>query len=44
MKVKIFFLSAYEPEAYKEELSNMEFDGFIDKMNFEKVVSNYLNN
>ena len=42
-QIKVYFLTGYAPEAYEKELAQVPYDGYIDKMNFEKTASKYIN-
>jgi len=33
-RTKVYFLTAYDLESFEDELINVDFDGYIDKLNF----------
>jgi CheY-like chemotaxis protein len=37
--IKIFFLTAYQKDMFKDELNDILFDGFIDKFEFKARVT-----
>lgn len=40
---QVVFLSAYNEDLFFEELQKVNYDGFVDKVNFERDVRKYLN-
>ncbi|MDH4028718.1 MAG: response regulator [Nitrospirota bacterium] len=40
--IKIYFLSAYPGNAFSEELAGIQYDGYIDKMDFADNVGRLL--
>jgi len=41
-EIKVFFLTAYSKDVFEEELADVQYDGYIDKMNFENTVKELL--
>lgn len=40
--IKVYMVSAYTEEIYREELENCSYNGFIDKTSFTREAHNYL--
>ena len=41
-EIKVYFLTAYPIDAFEKELEGVQYDGYIDKLNFEHTVAELL--
>lgn len=40
---KVFFLTAYTKDSFENELNNVPYDGYFDKVDFDKVIDKLFN-
>ena len=40
--IKVYFLTAYSNYVFKEELKNVDYEGYIDKLEFSAIVGDLL--
>ena len=41
-EIKVYFLTAYSKDAFEKELDGIQYDGYIDKLDFEMSVGELL--
>ncbi len=41
-EIKVYFLTAYSKDTFSNELSDVQYDGYIEKMDFEDTVEKLL--
>lgn len=42
-EIKVYFLTAYSADTFSKELSDLKYDGYVEKMYFEDNVEKLLN-
>jgi len=40
--IKVYFLTAYDKSVFEEELKNISYDGYVDKLNFMNIMEDIL--